>query len=208
MFGDRFVALVAYGSNASLAFASAIRSDDLDALSSLVEAWHRDELATPLVITPAEFRRSLDAFPLEYQAVLDRHVVIAGEPPFAGVEVRPEDLRRACEAQARSHLIHLRQGWLQAAAHERQMIELLVNSAGPFQALISNVARLRGSPHGTDEQLVAFAETAIGMPASIVRAVLDLDTHPEHGRALLPRLSEYLAATEQLWDFVDVWRSA
>src|SRR5581483_9096368 len=109
VFDARFVALVAYGRNASVAFASSIRLDDLDAMGPLAAAWRRDGLATPLIITPDEFHRSLDAFPLEYQLVLDHHAVIAGTPPFDGVRVAAADLRRACEAQARSHLIHLRQ---------------------------------------------------------------------------------------------------
>ena len=205
---DRFIALVAYGSNASVAFVASVRPDDLQALGSLVESWQHDGLAAPLVLTPEEFHRSLDAFPLEYQAILGRHIVIAGEPPFLDVSVRPEDLRRACEAQARAHLIHLRQGWLQAAAHDHDLIDLIVRSAGPFQALITNVARLHGAPHETEEQLAAFAEHTIGMPADIVKALLDLDEHPEHGARLLPRLGDYLAATERLWDFVDAWRAS
>jgi hypothetical protein len=208
VFGERFIALVAYGTNASVAFTASVRPDDLEAFGPLVTSWQHDGVAVPLIITPEEFHRSLDAFPLEYQAILDRHVVITGEPPFAGAVVRPDDLRRACEAQARAHLIHLRQGWLQAAAHEPDLIELIVRSAGPFTTLIANVARLHGAPHETDEQLAVFAETTIGMPADLVKVILDLDEHPEHGTSMLPRLGEYLKATERLWDFVDAWRSA
>jgi hypothetical protein len=46
-------------------------------------------------MTPDEFRRSLDAFPLEYQAIIDRHVVLAGRSPFSEAEISPADLRRA-----------------------------------------------------------------------------------------------------------------
>lgn len=208
VFQDRFVALVAYGSNASVAFAASIGPDDLEALGPLVAAWHHDGLATPLLLTPAEFRRSLDAFPLEYQSILDRHVVIAGEPPFAGASVQADDLRRACEAQARGHLIHLRQGWLQAAAHEHDLADLVTRSAAPFQALLANVARLHGAPHTTNADLATFAGATIGMAADIVRTVLDVDAHPDHARQLAARLGEYLAASERLWDFVDAWRQS
>jgi hypothetical protein len=208
VFGDRFVALVTYGADASVIFASSVSSDDLDALSPLVEAWHHDGLPTPLVMTPDEFHRSLDAFPLEYQAILDQHTVVDGTPPFAGVSIRPDDLRRACETQARSHLIHLRQGWLQAAAHADQLDGLLVRSATPFRALISNVARLHNAVRATNDDLAFFAERTIGMQASIVLAVLDLERHPERVGVVRGRLPEYLAATSQLWHFVDVWRAA
>lgn len=208
IFGDRFVALVAYGRNASVVFASRIGHDDLEAMGPLADTWHHDGLATPLVMTPDEFHRSLDAFPLEYQDILDHHTVIAGTPPFEGVQIRPDDLRRACEAQARGHLIHLRQGWIQSATHEEDLVGVLVRSAGPFRALLSNVARLHGHPSHSADDLVGFAESTIGMPAAVVRAVLSLEDRPETGRELAHRLPEYLSATERLWNFVDTWRSA
>jgi len=110
VFGPRFVALVAYGPRTSAAFARDVTAADFEALAVLVPTWHKEGLATPLVLTPEEFARSLDAFPLEYQAILDHHVVIAGTNPFVGVQVSADDLRRACELQAKAHLIHLRQG--------------------------------------------------------------------------------------------------
>ncbi len=82
VFTARFVALVASGPRASVAFSTSLGAADLDAIGPLVGAWHRDGLDTPLLLTPEEFRRSLDAFPLEYQTIADRHAVIAGHPPF------------------------------------------------------------------------------------------------------------------------------
>ena len=68
-------------------------------------------------------------------------------------------------------------------------------------------SRLHGRPHHTNTEIVAFAEERVGLPAGIVKAVIDLTHHPEHGDALVARLGEYLRATEQLWSFVDAWRS-
>ncbi len=207
VFGPRFVALVAYGTTASAAFADDIRAGDLEALSVLVPTWHRERLETPLVLSPDEFQRSLDAFPLEYQAILDRHVVIAGHPPFAGVSVAAADLRRGCEAQARGHLLHLRQGWLQAEGHEDHLAELVERSGPPFRALLANVARLEQAPDGSDASLVRFAVERTGMAADLAAAILELDARPHEGagRALVARLPEYLVATERLWNVVDGW---
>lgn len=205
VFGPRFLALVAYGGSMSAAFAAAIGAEDLDALSVLVESWHRDGLATPLVMTIDEFRRSLDAFPLEYQTILDHHVLIAGKDPFGGLKVNRADLRRACEIHARSHLIHLRQGWLQAAGHAAQQRELLVHSAAPLRALLANVAHLHGVTSADSEVLVNFAQETIGMPQHLVREVLALEAAPEGSHRLLPRFTEYLGAAQRLWEFVDSW---
>jgi len=205
VFDRRFVALIAYGPHRGAAFAANIDPADLDAMGALVETWHRDHLATPLVLTPDELRRSLDAFPLEFQAMLDRHVLVDGEDPFAGVRIDARDLQRACESQAKGHLVHLRQGWLEARGHAEDLTQLAARSAGPFRTLLAHVARLSGDPADTDEALLAFGEQAIHLPADLGRDLLSVDERPEAGARVAARLGDYLAATERLWAFVDAW---
>jgi hypothetical protein len=207
IFGDRFVALVAYEPAAALVFVSSVTPGDLDALAVLADAWHRDGLRTPLVLTPSEFRRSVDAFPLEYQAILDRHLVLAGRSPLGEISIAAGDLRRACEVQARAQLIHLREGWLDAAGHAGDLAEVIERSAGPLRALLANVARLNGAAVADDPAIARAAEELIGMPADLVQALLALEASPERSQALVARLPEYLAAVERLWAFVDGWRS-
>ena len=208
IYAARLVAVVSHGPASSVVFAESITADDLDACAALVDVWHRDGLSTPLVLTPDEFQRSLDAFPLEYQAIVDRHVLIAGRDPFAGVVTNPEDLRRACEVQARGHLIHLREGWLNAAGHRDDLADMVEASAAPLRALLGNIARLQGEPSTTTDELARVAEVSAGMPSDLVRAVLALETAPEQSRALVGRLREYLEASERLWAAVDAWRSS
>lgn len=209
----RFVALVAYGPTRSVAFASRLTADDLQALAPLVDRWHAEGLETPLLLTPDEFRRSVDAFPLEYDGILDRHVVIAGTPPFGDTQVSAADLRRACEIQAKAFLIHVRQGWLEAADHVHEQQSMLVQSAGPLRALLTNVARLhessRGTAPDTDDGLVTFGESQIGLPAGVLRGVLALEWHPDQSRQLLDApdfMNAYLLTAETLWAHVDTWR--
>lgn len=204
VFHDRFVALVAYAPADAVAFAAPITAADLAALGPLAEAWHRDGLATPLVLTPDEFRRSLDAFPLEYSAILARHVLIAGRDPFAGMHVDPQDVRRACEVQAKGHLIHLRQGWLDASGHDDRLAELIADSAAPLRVLLTELARLDRAGDGRDP--AAWAETHAGLDAGLIRAVLDLEQDPDRAGQLVPRLPEYLSAAERLWALADSWR--
>jgi hypothetical protein len=205
VFGDRFVALIATGPTRSAAFASAIRADDLEALSALSHRWNMDGLDTPLLITPHEFVRSLDAFPVEYQAMIDRHELIAGVSPFSGERPAETDLRRACEVQAKSFLIHLRQGWLQASDHAHEQAHLVAESAAPLRALIGNIARLHGMGYCTDPEIVAFAGTIPGVSAEFVSNVLALDERPDLAKQLMPRMNDYLAVAERLWAYVDGW---
>ena len=38
-------------------------------------------MATPLILPESEFRRSLDAFPLEYGEIIRAHDIVYGERP-------------------------------------------------------------------------------------------------------------------------------
>lgn len=204
VFAERFVALVASGAHASVVFATAIRPDDLETLAPLSETWNRDDLDAPLVLTPHEFRRSLDAFPMEYQALLDRHTVIAGTPPFEGLVIDRDHLRRACEVQAKSHVIHLRQGWIHSGGDEAQLAELLGRSAPALRALLSDIARLHGATGEADA--IAGARTA-GVDLDLTRELLQLEDHPRHTHALVRRLPDCVAMADRLWAFVDTWTS-
>ena len=205
VFGDRFVALVAYGPTRTAAFARSIRAADLEALSALSARWHYEGLETPLLITPDEFARSLDAFPVEYQAMLDRHVLVAGESPFTGARPSDADLRRACEVQAKSFLIHLRQGWLQASDHGHEQTHLLIESAAPLRALIANVARLKGAPHASDQDIAGFASSIPGVSTELVAGILSLEEDPNRVGQFTSRMNDYLGLAERLWAYVDGW---
>src|SRR4051812_31513434 len=128
VFGPRLQSLVIYGAHEherahsnhdahgdgaaparTLAVVATLTRDDLAACAARAGAWHDRGLATPLLVAAHEFDRSLDAFPIEFGAILADYSVAAGADPFAGLAVDPADLRRACEVQARSHLLHLRE---------------------------------------------------------------------------------------------------
>ena len=204
---DRFLALVATGPSSSVAFASALYAGDFEALGALDETWHHDALETPLLMTLHELQRSLDAFPLEYQALLDQHVVIRGQIPLDLMRIDAGHLRRACEVQAKGHLIHLRQGWIEAAGHQDRLAALIAGSATSLRIVLTNVARLgERSADAATGAAVRGAELA-GLPASLVAAVLAAERDPELAIPLIPQLPDYLVAAEQLWAFVDGWRA-
>ena len=213
---SRFVALIASSPTSSVVFGDQIGAPDIEAFGTLTETWHRDGLATPLLLTPAEFRRSLDAFPFEYQAIIDRHVLIAGTAPFQDLVVDPQNLRRACEAQAKSHLIHLRQGWIEALGHDDQLARLIAESATPLHAVLANLARLGrrslgegglqgASGRGQDQDGAHAGAGAAGLDVALITEVLALEQEPDKARHLVRRLPDYLKASEQLWAFVDGW---
>ncbi len=183
-----------------------LRHADLARLAPLSKAWTKRGLAIPLVLRTGEVRRSLDAFPLEFSQMIARHIVVAGENPFAGLAVADADLRQACEAQARSHLLHLRQGFVQTDGDPGALARLVAASAIPLRALLVNIARLYGVNARTPDALVHFAGEHLHLPAEALKPVLahrntdrfnDLDVG-----AFFPG---HLQAVERLVALVDEW---
>jgi len=203
VFDRRFVALVATGPATGVAFVSTIASGDLDALAVLTETWRHDRLDTPLLLTVDEFRRSADAFPVEYQALLDHHVVVAGAPPFEDLEIEREHLRRACETAAKGYLVYLRQGWVDAAGHDDRLATLIASWAERLRTVLMHVARLQGIDTAGDG--ARAGAVCAGLDVALVSEILAVDSSPPHARRLIGRLPECLAMADALWTFVDKW---
>lgn len=215
VFAARLLSVVAYGAALDgvggapltcLAIVTDLSAADLEALARRSGEWTRRRIATPLVLCGDEFARSLDAFPLEYGEILRSHALVAGADPFAGVAIAVEDLRRACETQAKSHLLHLREGFIDAGNRPHRVAQLVEASAPAFAALLRNIARLAGhaATPRTDATLAGAA--AAGLPADVVRAVLALERPDGAGTGDAARLfPAYLAAVEQLARTVDAW---
>ncbi|HEY1305952.1 MAG TPA: hypothetical protein VGF24_20500 [Vicinamibacterales bacterium] len=164
VFGDRLRSLVAYGSHLDgddhapltcLALVSTLTADDLHGCATHATRWARGHIATPLILPEHEFRRSLDAFPLEYGEIIRAHERVLGENPFVDLEIAPADLRRACETQIKSHLVHLREGYIESGGRPDAVAELVIASAPGFTALLRNVARLNGVMSSGSSQLDA-----------------------------------------------------
>ena len=232
VFGGRVQSLVVYGQRAhgdghgdahgshaghghdapptrTLAIIEAMTPADLRACADRVEAWHAAGLATPLLIAAHEFAQSLDAFPLEFGAILADHTVVAGSNPFASLAVDPADLRRACEVQARSHLLHLREGYLETRGNSGALAVLIVQSAAAFAALITSIARLEG--HATDDtgSAARHVERILAMPGGAIAEVAALAGAHDITSADAARLiGPYLDAVTRLVAYVDGWSAA
>lgn len=220
IFGARLTALVAHGPRVrhaegagagappltTLALVDGLSYGDLHACAQRARDWRADGLAVPLLLGPAEFARSLDAFPVEYGDIIAHHVVVLGRDPFEGLRVPDEDLRRACEAWGKAHLIHLREGFVEAGGDARRVAALIVASAPPFAALLAHIARLRGIVTPGARGLVEAAADIPGLPPHVVTQVAALEAQPsldaDTATTLFPA---YLDAVDALARYLDGW---
>jgi hypothetical protein len=213
IFGERLHAVVAYGDPETqparcLALVEALTSDDLDRCAAHAAAWHRAGCATPLLLTRDEFAGSLDAFPIEYGEILATHRLIFGANPFSGMTIRTEDLRREIETQVKSHLVHLRENYIESRGRQSDIRALVQDAAPAFLVLLRRLARLDGFPANTAADLSAYAEQRPGLDARVVGDVLALAKEPEGSGVDAMRLyPAYLAAVERLWRFIDRWKA-
>jgi hypothetical protein len=220
IFGSRLESLVLYGAHAhatsgappgpplhTLALVSSLGYGDLTACASKVQDWARAGLATPLLLGADEFAASLDAFPLEYGAIIAHHRVVQGLDPFTGISVDPEDVRRACEVQAKSHLLHLREGFMETRGQGDAVGRLIHGSIGSFSTLLLNLATLDGVEATAPDALARYADTHIKLSGALIARLLALPSRPapsaDEAAQLYP---PYLDASEILARFVDRWK--
>lgn len=222
IFGTRLRTVVVYGAHArthtrpvhapvqTAALVDAISYADLSACAERAAHWQRAGLEMPLLLPVREFTQSLDAFPLEYGDIIDHHILVAGDDLLVGNGVAAEDLRRACEVQARGHVIHLREGFLLAAHDGEAVARLIVASAGPFASLIDAFTRVTGGPReATPALTAAHAQRVAGLPASVVERLLSIEEDGTLAAADAVQLfPPYLDLMHALVRAVDDWRAA
>ena len=216
VFGDRLRSVVAYGPQLDgqtgapltcLALVSTLTMGDLEGCARTETRWRRAGVATPLILPDAEFRSSLDAFPLEYGEIIRAHQRVFGDDPFDGIAIAREDLRRACETQIKSHLVHLREGFIEAGGRPTAISDLVRASAPAFTALLRHVSWLSGSHEAGRLSATREGARVAGISESIITDMIALEqsaTVPTTDAAKL--FPDYLTAVEQLARAVDAWR--
>ena len=218
IFRGRLLSIVVYGGQVdgnatvplqSLALVSSLTAGDLEACAHLAADWGRAGIGTPLILPDGEFRASLDVFPLEYGEIVRAHTLVYGTDPFEGVTISAGDLRLACEAQAKSHLLHLRQGYVQTGGRLPAVARLVAQSAPAFAALLRNVGRLTGVQTTDRMEATRQGAKAAGLSIDTVDAILALESPSALPASDPARLfPDYLAAVERLAAAVDQWRAA
>ena len=228
VFGDRLQSLVRFGTHAhasahdgnhaqgahghheparthTLVIVDTLTPDDLRSCTTRIASWHDAGLSTPLMMPAGEFSRSLDVFPFEFSSILANHVVLYGRNPFDGLQIESADLRWACEVQARGHLLHLRQGYVETRGRGDALAVLIVRSAPAWASLLQNLARLDGVISSDVTAAVRHAEHTLNLTRGleeIVSLVGVKEITSEHAIAVFPA---YLQTVERLTRHVDTW---
>jgi hypothetical protein len=212
IFGDRLLAVVAYGQLGaspapSLALVRMITADDLDRCALRAAAWERAGCATPLLLTRDEFAGSLDAFPIEYGEILETRRLLYGADPFVGLSIKTEDLRRECETLVKSHLLHLRENYIECRGRQADISALVAAGAPGFAIILRRLARLDGFPADNNPDLGSYAVKRPRLDPRTVGDILAIAGQHNTGVDAVRLYPAYLTAVEDLWKFIDGWKA-
>lgn len=210
IFGDRLRAVVAYGGTPAhwahtMVLVDSLTMDDLTALAAAAPGWHARGIATPLILPHAEFAQSLDAFPVEYGEIIETHQVLAGADPFDGVEIAARDLRRALETRTASHLLHLRENFVEIGGRPALVDALVRESAPAFQVLLRRMAGLDEAAADSPTALARWASSRAGLDARVVGDILAIANEPVPAVDAVRLFPAYLDAVETLLHTIDRW---
>ena len=155
IFAERLTMVAGFGTDSqSCALVQSLTLPDLERCAALDAKWKKLGLDVPLFLVEPELARALDAFPLEFSEIISTRRVVMGPDVFERISVAKADLRRACEVQARGHVVHLREGYIEAGGDPKAVEALVAAAIAPFRALVTNAARLDGiSPKALVTQL-------------------------------------------------------
>jgi hypothetical protein len=146
-----------------------------------VREWVSDKHPPPLVMTEQEWRKSPDAFPIEYEDIRAHHRVLAGRDPWDGIRVTPEHVRRQLEHELKGKVMHLRQAYAAEWNSPKRLAEVVRGTRAGFLTMLRAVLRLtrggRDVPASSDAlvreaaALIGFSAERLNEPASYLDAV-------------------------------------
>jgi hypothetical protein len=150
-----------------------VTPDALRRVRPRLAGWARRRVPTPLLFDPAWLAQARDAFPIEFLALREHHVLLHGErDPFADLPVEAGHLRLEVERQLRGKLLHLWEAYLETRGARRRLRALLLAAAPGFVWVLRGALWLRGEEgaRGADgETVLAEVERRFGVPLPALR---------------------------------------
>lgn len=157
-FGESLEGLLLYGSAVRgeflpgrsnlniLLLVSSYDSAVLKRYSALHRRWGKEQIMVPLFLTEEELHMSASVFPLEFLEIQEQHRVLGGRDPFIGFHVKTDRLRETVVQGLASHLIRLRQRYVEGGGSDDATTMLLSLSIASTLPLLRGVQRLLGRP--------------------------------------------------------------
>jgi predicted nucleotidyltransferase len=196
--GEELQALVVYGSAVRGGFVEGrsdvdllvvLRHDDRSLLENIGGALllaRTSARIESMILRGDELGRAADVFPLLYDDVRSRHVLLHGEDPFAGLEISDEHRRLRIEQELRDARIRLRLVLSEAPLLPRLLNGAVARKVKQLRSPLHALLRLRGRT--VEDGVEAVIQEACSIYEVDAKAVLRFDEAPEAAYDALTRL--------------------
>lgn len=218
VFGDDLLTIILYGSGAKgeyqykksdINFLIVLTEQGINNLRkclALIPKWNKRNVSTPLFLTIDYIESALDSFPIEFLGMNMSYEVIYGEDILKDIPIEEDDLRLALERELRGKLLHLREGFLNAASNSRHLKILISQSLAAFTTIFSALLRLKDVhlPQKRRDILLQTAET-FGLDQSLFETLLDIRENKKkmNKDELLVLMEKYINAIGKLTQIID-----
>jgi predicted nucleotidyltransferase len=122
-------------------------------------AW-RGRRVEPLIITPRELPRLAIAFPTKILDIQRRHIVLAGDDPFAGIEVSREHIRLRVEQELRNLALRMRRRFVSIHENAEALARAADDAAAPLAVNLRALLYLKGIVSDEFQPALAIYERA------------------------------------------------
>ena len=112
---------------------------------------------------------------------------------------------RALESRTASHLLHLRENFVELGARPAMVDALVRESAPAFEILLRRMARLDRADVDSPTALARWASDRAGLDARVVGDILALANEPSPAVDAVRLFPAYLDAVEALLHTIDRW---
>jgi predicted nucleotidyltransferase len=164
--GDDLVGLLVYGSAARDEYREG-RSDvdlmvvlreapraKLEAIANALQLARYAARIEAMVLTLAEIPRAADVFPLLYDDIRSAHILLAGQDPFADLQISDRHRRLRIEQELREAQIRLRRAVVDAQGSPEMLGGAVFRKLRQIRGALRALFALRGVPVADDLQSV------------------------------------------------------
>ncbi|MBW1744180.1 MAG: hypothetical protein JRJ47_12265 [Deltaproteobacteria bacterium] len=218
LFADDLLSVILYGSAASgdyiqgksdinfMIVLSDAGIDRIDQAFDLISRWQKRNVATPLFLTEAYVRTSLDVFPIEYLNFRNNYKLAYGKDILQDLSFDNEFVRLQCEREIKGKLLLLREGFLESRGKGRNLHPLIADSLGALIAIFNGLLHLKGKelPRHHRDVIKEFCE-AFDMDSTLFAKLLDVKEKKVKlsDRETTDLFKDYLKEVKKLWQMVD-----
>lgn len=143
--------------------------------SNSLRPWARRGLATPVFFDTDFLQHAVDVFPIELFDMQLRHRVLWGPDVTGELHIERGSLRRQCERELRSHLLKLRQAYVESSRSPRDLEAVLMSAASGMVVLARALLHLKGADSsGGSGDVLDGVETQFGIRAGHLRKAWQL----------------------------------